>query len=391
MLGAGGPGRVAHQSACEHDGRNADRGHAYDAGEHHWPVPVGRPLSAGGTPSSTGRDPSPRGSAPSCGGGDTLRPVNSRRLGAPVCTHDARCPQRVECRLGGRGLRQGVPCRPQCRCHARSGCVPLGHGRRERPADHLGQRRGRARDLGLPDDGLAPGERLEEDDADGIEVGPRGRRSSSESFRCQIGRRPDDEAHGGEVSPCRVTSLRGLEALGDAEVGELGRSVLGEEDVPGLDVPVDQSNVMCGLKCSEDIGCHSGGLDGRQRALGDTIGQGAAGEPLHHQVGQPAVDTRVVDLHDIWVNELRRGSCLLVEAPTHRGVVGKLGPELLDGDRPLQARVVAIEDAGGSPRPQERADPIAAGEQLFWKDAHARALPGATPAYADGVPASRLP
>jgi len=40
----------------------------------------------------------------------------------------------------------------------------------------------------------------------------------------------------------------------DTEVGELGRAILGDEYVPGLDVPVDDADLMSGgqARCRED-------------------------------------------------------------------------------------------------------------------------------------------
>ena len=87
---------------------------------------------------------------------------------------------------------------------------------------------------GRPAERLLPGEGLVQDHAEGVEVGRRARPAALDLLRRQVGGRPQHLAGAGEVAGH-------VDALGDAEVGDLDRPVGRHQHVPGLDVAVDDA------------------------------------------------------------------------------------------------------------------------------------------------------
>ena len=93
------------------------------------------------------------------------------------------------------------------------------------------------------DEGLAAGQALEGDDAEGVDVGGGGRGAALGLLGRDVGGRAHHLAGLGEGHP-----LRGA---GDAEVGDLDPAVGGDEEVGGLDVAVDDAG---GVRDAEGLG-----------------------------------------------------------------------------------------------------------------------------------------
>ena len=133
-----------------------------------------------------------------------------------------------------------------------------GAGRRGREARERDRRGPIAGERSLP------GQRLEQDDAQGVDVGGDGRGLTARLLRAEV----VDRAH----RRARKRDLRLVECARDPEVGDLDPSVAAHEDVRGLDVAVDDPADVRGLE----------GLRGLRRRRGPP-GAGASG-PLPRRI-----------------------------------------------------------------------------------------------------------
>ena len=105
------------------------------------------------------------------------------------------------------------------------------------------------------------------------------------------------------ISPVSVWLLVRFQPLGQAEVGDLGHAVGGEEDVGRLEVAVDDPGLMGGVD-GPGQGRHQ--LGGRPARLGrarQSIVEVAAFEQLQRDERQAVHFADVVDLHDVRVPE----------------------------------------------------------------------------------------
>ncbi len=76
---------------------------------------------------------------------------------------------------------------------------------------------------------------------------------------------------------------KGLD-LRDAEVAHLGAAVGGEEDVRRLDIAVHNAVRVRGVQAPSGVRSEAQRISERQRAGGNTIGEGAAGDELLDQI-----------------------------------------------------------------------------------------------------------
>ncbi len=179
----------------------------------------------------------------------------------------------------------------------------------------------------------------------------------------------------------------GVFPLGDAEVHELGASVLAHHDVPGLHVPVDDA---LGVGVVQGLGQTRGDAElllVRQRSafLHQPV-QGLAGHELHGQEGTVALLlAHIVDGHDAGMVQQTRDLSLPLEAQQVLVLVG-FGPHRLqlhelDGHLPLDAGVLREHHAAHGPRTQEAEDLVATdgpGEVQVVEVGHASILPDAS-------------
>ena len=137
---------------------------------------------------------------------------------------------------------------------------------------------------------------------------------------------PEDQVRPGDPAVC-------VEHLGQAEVGDLGPAVVGQQDVRGLEVAVDDAQAVRVVD-RPGQGLHQlGRLAGRQRGAVATIVETAAVDVLELQVGPAVVIAQVVDLDDRRVFQARDGLGLGQKAG--RG----LGPGVGAGQDHLQAQI----------------------------------------------------
>ena len=119
-----------------------------------------------------------------------------------------------------------------------------------------------------------------------------------------------------------------VERAGDAEVHDLDHALLGDHDVAGLDVAVDDAHAMRVFERVEHAQHHLFGVALAERAVHlDDVTQGLALDVLHHQVrqtlgaaafGDHGLLARVVDVHDVRVVHLRHGVRFAAETGTGR-------------------------------------------------------------------------
>ena len=216
--------------------------------------------------------------------------------------------------------------------------------RAPRPVERLGRR-----------------QRLVQHHAEGPEVGGGRGRLALQPLGRQVGGRAQQLAGDGEVRP--LPWPVGDDALGDAEVGDLGRPVVGDEDVAGLDVPVDDARVVGrgqGRRARRRPRRGASPVDG---AGGDAVGQRLAREPLHDDVGHAVVLAGVEDGDRVGMGQAGGGPCLGLEPGAD--VVARRtssGRRNLDRDRPVERRSMRVVDVGHPAPAQDARHLVATGD-----------------------------
>ncbi len=196
---------------------------------------------------------------------------------------------------------------------------------------------------------LLAGEELVEDHAHGVDVGPGVGAALDDELGCDVRDGPDEDAGRGVLGG-------GAHRLGQPEVGDLDPAVVGDEDVLGLDVTVDQAGAVRGRQCGHHRLEQREGAGGRERRLlADGVTQRVAGDQLHGQEDGAVVVALVEDRHDVGVRELRRRPGLGHEAGRELVVVTETGVHHLHRDGAVEPQVGGLVDgrhaAAGDPRP----------------------------------------
>ena len=210
------------------------------------------------------------------------------------------------------------------------------------------------------------GDRLEQHDAGGVQVGRRGHRTAADLLGREVLRRADELAGEREISFA--------DALGDAEVGELGGPVSGDEDVARLDVAVDDAGAMSGAERLQHVVDDADGVvDGQRPLRRQAIRQRASVHQLHDEV-EVAIGVAGVEHRDgVGVGERRRCTRLADEPPAHSRVGGGPRVDELDGDRPVQTQVAGGAHLGHAATAQRPAELVAPGDHVVHRrDARSR-------------------
>jgi hypothetical protein len=224
-------------------------------------------------------------------------------------------------------------------------------------------------------------ERLHHDRADRVQIGLHGGGTGRSAFGCQIAGRPQhDPRHGAVIG--QLGRIRPhVEALGDAEIGDLRVPVLLQEDVARLDVAMKHAPRMGRLQCGERLGHHEQHALGRQGAPGhDLVAQRAPGQALHHEIRRSVVLAEVEHRDDVGMDQTRRDQCLLLEALAHPRQRPCFGPQDLDRRPAFEALVEGIEDPGHATFAQQSLNAVPPADQRR----RARLHPGCVPAEAVG-------
>ena len=129
-----------------------------------------------------------------------------------------------------------------------------------------------------------------------------------------------------------------------AKVGDLGVTVLGDEHVLRLNVPVGDATRVCGRKPLCDLAAElQDAIDRQAFVVRYQIGEGS-GQVLHHDEVASVVFAHVVDLDDVRVVYLGRHGRLSVEALQVASVGRQLGLQDLYGDDAVYERVNSLVD-----------------------------------------------
>ena len=107
---------------------------------------------------------------------------------------------------------------------------------------------------------------------------------------------PDHGAALGEVG------VSGVEAC-QAEVDDAGGAVGVEEDVVGFEVAVEDAALVGVLDAEGGLRDQSGGVEGREGAAAEALGEGAAFDQLGGEVGVAALEAGVEEAGDVGVVE----------------------------------------------------------------------------------------
>jgi hypothetical protein len=202
-----------------------------------------------------------------------------------------------------------------------------GHGLVEVPDGH--------RDGGVALERDGARQHLEEQDAEGVEVGRRRRGLTTGLLGSDV--------RGGPHHRSGVGERRLPQGAGDAEVGDLDRAVRSDDDVARLDVPVhDPGTVGRREGGAHLLGDAHGVARGEPAVLPDQVREVRALRILHDDEVGRAVDAVVVDLRDVRVGEPGGGQGLTPEPLDEVRGLGEGGGEHLDGD-PAAETVVGRE------------------------------------------------
>lgn len=126
-------------------------------------------------------------------------------------------------------------------------------------------------------EGRMSGQRAEQGGAQSVDVGGSARCARTDHLGCGERRRPGDRAGRGFESAGEV---------GDAEVGQRGVVVVGDQDVARLDIAVQHIGSMRGRQRTGDLHAQTQHLRQRQRAVASDAGIERTARVIgHHQVG----------------------------------------------------------------------------------------------------------
>ncbi len=223
-------------------------------------------------------------------------------------------------------------------------------------------------------EGQLAGEQLEQDHAQGVEVAPRVQCAPRRLLGRHVLGGPLDHALGRELGGL---APRALLELGDPEVDDLHvvpvPPLRGEEDVLGLEVPVEDALSVDGLQgAAELLGDEDGPVGGEGAVSGEGLGQRHALDELQDEEqdvlgGLPHVQGR----GHVGVNHLREDRRLPKEPGHGLGLGAPLGVQHLHGDVASRLAVQgAVDLADGSKgeaplqqvaRPQHLAAPVRTG------------------------------
>jgi len=184
---------------------------------------------------------------------------------------------------------------------------------------HVGVEPARRNDLGrdvlvrhryraLPPEGGTPHQHLVEHHSEAVDVRPLVGRVATGLFGTEVGGGTDDRSHLGEA-------FGGVAGPGHAEVGHLDAAVRRQEDVPGLDVAVDDTAAVGGVERLGDLSCYLGCSTRQELALGlDDVAQGPPPDQLHHHEVGAVLLAPVVDRHYVGMAQVGDRPGLLAEA-----------------------------------------------------------------------------
>src|SRR5205823_946555 len=162
-----------------------------------------------------------------------------------------------------------------------------------------------------------------------------------------------------------------VERPGDAEVGDLGRALLVDEHVLGLDVPVDDVARVGGTESPSDLDPVGDRLGDRQAAhAADPLLERLTLDVLEHDVRPALVLAGVDHADDVGMRELGDGARFAPEALELIRVRRNLAVHELDRDLTLERGVQCAVDRRHPARANPRFQSVAAGKRRAEDRAH---------------------
>ncbi len=182
-------------------------------------------------------------------------------------------------------------------------------------------------------------EHLEHEDAERVEVGGACRVGGADALRGHVLRGPEDLPHAGEA--------RVLLREGDPEVEQLHAIAGEDEDVLGLEIAVDDVEVVSAGERAGHLDPDRQGAPEGHAALADRLREGRAREQLHHHVRDAVLGVAVIhDLDDVGVNEPAAVLDLAQEALAQRRILGELRVQELQRADALEQTRAGLVDRG---------------------------------------------
>src|SRR3970282_1924173 len=121
-----------------------------------------------------------------------------------------------------------------------------------------------------------------------------------------------------------------------------------QQDVGGLDIPVDDAQIVSVLQGARDLTHEAGGVPYAGGTPQQPIGQGADLQERNDQVGVVLCFPRVFDRNDVGVPELHEQPRLAAEPLLEIRVVGEMGCDDLERHETVSSRVMGAIDRGHS-------------------------------------------
>ena len=198
-------------------------------------------------------------------------------------------------------------------------------GTMTRRGDRLGGAdQGHRQELRRAHEGGAAGQHLVEDGPEGVHVRrPAGVRGAAlRLLRGHVARGAEDRLRIGQGRRCPLAGLR-IQPLGQAEVGDPGRAVPGQEDVGRLQVPMQDALAMRVLDRRRQRAHQFGGLPRLEGPVGQSPFEVPPLHQLHRVIRQPSALAELVDLDDVRVPQARDRLPLPQEAGDDLGVASR--------------------------------------------------------------------
>ena len=176
---------------------------------------------------------------------------------------------------------------------------------------------------------------------------------AAQGLRGHVGRRP--QGHAG------LRDARALGQLRQPEVEHLDLAAVGEDDVLGLDVTVQDARFVSPLEGACDLDREPQGLRDRKRPRRDTARERVALVVGQHEVGAALVGgPDLVQRADVGMIDGGDGTGLDEEALLGIEVARQVRREELEGDRAAQTGVLCAVDDAHATAPDLLEDPVAA-------------------------------
>ena len=192
-----------------------------------------------------------------------------------------------------------------------------------------------------------------QDHSEGVDVARRRDRLTRRLLRRHVGSRSEERS--------LLRERVGAAHASDPEVGDLGVTLLVEDDVRRLQVTVDDPAVVRMGEPRGDLARDRLRARVVQRLAGlETVLQRSSGQVLEDHVRPRALAAVVEQAADVRVGERRDRACLSLEALA----VGPR-PEQLQGDPAVELEVVGEPDLGHAPGAEPFLEPVAARDRLL--------------------------